>query len=258
LNAPGFYAVLYYNEAIHSTYPFRIFTRAAKDYADDTQFFVFTTKGYLNLVNPNSVAFTKMTKYDNNATVSSHYTNIIHLSNFSTGNSPDIFPGYFGNLDCETNAIGENGARDCLNKNDWVMLFGTSLNGFSDLDNLRSNPVYPNLYQVKKIFRADKTTWRGDADYPNADVDPSSEKHRLQIHLDYSMNAAYNWHGTNVSTDTSAQVYKFHPSSVNLDGGYRYVAQCSNRGICNTATGDCECFHGYTSDNCGTINALAQ
>jgi len=259
LNSPGFYAVMYYNPAISATNPFRIFTRAANDYGSETQFFVFTTQGHLNLVSRFALAFTKMESWHRNASVASHYSNVLHMTNYSTGNSPDQYPDYFGNIDCETNDIGDNGARDCLNKNDYVMFFNTGLNGYSDTANLNGNPVYPNLYQVKKIFRADKTTWRGDPAYPEADLDSNSEKHRQQIHLDYSMNAAFHYFGTNSSSlETSAQVYKFHPATNNADGGYRYVAQCSNRGICNTATGVCECFHGYTSDNCGVINALAQ
>eukprot|EP00937_MAST-01D_sp_MAST-1D-sp2_P006912 g6912.t1 len=38
---------------------------------------------------------------------------------------------------------------------------------------------------------------------------------------------------------------------------FQYVGQCSNRGFCNTETGLCECFSGYSNHNCDTQNMLA-
>jgi hypothetical protein len=38
---------------------------------------------------------------------------------------------------------------------------------------------------------------------------------------------------------------------------YNYVAQCSNRGTCDSSTGLCKCFKGYASDNCDKQNMLA-
>jgi len=38
---------------------------------------------------------------------------------------------------------------------------------------------------------------------------------------------------------------------------YNYVAQCSNRGTCDAATGLCKCFKGYSNDNCNEQNMLA-
>jgi len=251
LNPAGFYAALFYDTVISSSNPFRLYTRAAQDYADTTNFFVFTTTGYLNLVNPESVAFTRTSVWtDTDVIASAAYSRVLHLSNTTTGKTH--FPGYHGNIDCETNAIGENGARDCLNKGDYIMVLATGGTGNSDANALAANPAYPNMYKVEKIFR-DQKTLKGEP------VNPNSEKIRNQIHLNVGINAKYEWYGGNsTASDTSAYVFKFHPSTANADGGYRYVAECSNRGICNTDTGVCECFHGYTSDNCGTINALAQ
>merc|ERR1711959_768739 len=31
---------------------------------------------------------------------------------------------------------------------------------------------------------------------------------------------------------------------------FQYVSQCSNRGTCDSATGVCKCFKGYSNDNC--------
>jgi len=41
------------------------------------------------------------------------------------------------------------------------------------------------------------------------------------------------------------------------DAGYQYVSQCSNRGSCDSGTGVCKCFKGYSNDNCDTQNMLA-
>merc|ERR1711998_134886 len=40
-------------------------------------------------------------------------------------------------------------------------------------------------------------------------------------------------------------------------GNYQSVSQCSNRGACDTDAGNCECFKGYTGDDCTTQSSLA-
>lgn len=50
------------------------------------------------------------------------------------------------------------------------------------------------------------------------------------------------------------QIYKFIPAAAST---YKYVAECSNRGTCDTASGLCTCFAGYSSDACQTQNSLA-
>ena len=83
------------------------------------------------------------------------------------------------------------------------------------------------------------------------------EGYRNEIHLDMGVNAKYAQSvitpGAGASgTDTKATIYKFYPPV-----GYNYVAECSNRGLCDSSTGICECFTGYTGQDCGIVNSLA-
>jgi hypothetical protein len=237
INPPGFYAVLYFDASLSN--PFRIYTRAATDFSSTTLFNVFTTTGYLQLVNYNSAAFTTTAKNTATEKSASVYPTTLHFTNYTS-----YFPLYDGSIDCESNEyyIGSNGLVSCVSKEDYVMILSTSILQTNARQN--ANPIYPNIYQVKKIGKLGKS----DA------TDPNVPENLIFLELDYALNSAFNYFGGNFSTaDTSGHVYKFYPPS----NGYTYVAPCSNRGICNHDTGLCECFSGYTSDSCSVINALA-
>ncbi|KAL4137333.1 hypothetical protein PRIC2_000855 [Phytophthora ramorum] len=59
----------------------------------------------------------------------------------------------------------------------------------------------------------------------------------------------------NGGDNTILKVYKVTPPADAFQ--YKYVSQCSGRGLCTTETGVCACFKGYTNDNCDTQNILA-
>lgn len=255
-NPPGFYAVVYYDSTLTSTYPFRIYTRAAQDYGTTTQFRVFTTDGYLQLVNINAGVYTSSVHYSTAKNVENHYSNIVHLTNTTGSTASNVnYANYLGAMDCQTNAVGDNGALDCLDKDDYVMILRTTDSDSSNVPTalgLAANPVYPNIYQVKKIGVTSKVL---DSDR----VAPYADSLHLEMTLDYGMNSNYYLSGGFAgASDTTAQVYKFYPSTANADGGYRYAAECSTRGVCNKKTGQCSCFPGFSKDNCDVVNALAK
>jgi len=221
---PGFYAVMYYTGS-----QFQLLTPAGQDYDSTTPFFLYTTTGHLQVVSNDAGIFTDSIDYSTFAEATSHYSSLVHLTNTTSNNL-----GYFGDISCETNPAGSNEAYDCLNKDDYVIFLQQS-------STKTSNPAYPNIYQVKKISREDK---QSSSMYP----DPGNEKARLQIRLDYSMNKQYT---------SAASVYKFYPPTKPAAGGYQYAGPCSMRGTCNAEVGLCECFTGYTDDDCSCLNALS-
>jgi len=217
------------------------------------------------------------------------HSNVIHTTNTT-------FAGAQGQVDCET-ALDSNGDPlysnyDCLNKGDKIFLIAlgdldtqktktytykniagnvitTSYFYKTTANSLMANPLYPNMYTVEKIGKEVKNP--NAADKTNLG-ELHAEAYRQQITLNMGVNAQYmkhldhddDDHGSGrVNTDfpgVLATIYKFHPPALNSTGttGYNYVGECSNRGICDSDSGVCECFAGYTGQNCGVINSLAE
>merc|ERR1712138_208417 len=58
------------------------------------------------------------------------------------------------------------------------------------------------------------------------------------------------------STVNNANIPAFS-SFLTVSDGNTEASPCSNRGLCDYATGTCKCFTGYTTENCGVQSALA-
>merc|ERR1711998_636713 len=103
-----------------------------------------------------------------------------------------------------------------------------------------------DLYTVTKIWKAEET----------AKTLTFEDKFRItvdkNINWDGSVVAAPDGDGT--KNTGYVQIIKFTPATT---GTFTYVSQCSNRGLCNSDDAVCECFKGYTNDNCDTQSSLA-
>ena len=267
---------------------FNIFTRAAQDYGTTTKFHVFTTTGVLQRVSADAHMFTASGTMTSTVRTNTYFSNTVYMSN-ATSTYSNYFGGIdcetnYASPPMASNII-LNGAKDCLNKNDlvmflnvghdtaakyttanmaaWTTVTDTTTTGLTqDYSgdattaptslSLNSNPVYPNIYTVKKIGRDDKNNLKNGVWGWNTKT--NSEKMRHQIVLDYGMNARYMYNGGVSDTrDTTAAVFKFYAPS----NAYNYADECSNRGLCDNAQGICQCFAGFTGDACDQINALA-
>eukprot|EP01041_Mallomonas_annulata_P009445 gene9445-19621_t len=224
------------------------------DYTSSDNFEVYTTKGTFALTSNMS-----------EATFGFGSQEI-----FMTNVSYDLYNGYAagrntfdGDISCE---IGANNAYKsvfvphCLNRSDHFTLL--------NFEYPQYNPAHINLYQAKKIstknyFASVFEDERGVLGH-TTNTFPNSVA--SNIHLRYGVGAydshfkthsvitdlATNW--ANVVTDEPVfHVYKFFPSSSST---YEYVAPCANRGICNEAEGVCQCFPGYSHDDCSQQNSL--
>jgi len=57
-------------------------------------------------------------------------------------------------------------------------------------------------------------------------------------------------------SDNTGTVVLFH-FTPDEDKSYTHTSQCSNRGLCDTVTGLCTCFRGYTGEDCSVQSVLA-
>jgi len=268
-NPAGFYALMYY---VASADEFRIFHNVALNYGTQTKFSVYTTDNWIINTNPNVGAYTtRGDKVLRNAAMTD-FAPFVHTTNVTSQ--------VVNNLACEdvSPLDASKGYHACLNKGDRVFMahmpqyLSSGVNkatatAFASAA-LSCNPAYMNLYEVERIWREFPTL----ANYQTDTANPLGIDTQHKILLNVGVNARFNFDrdeaGNDESTvassigstvDCTAYVYKWmYNTTKYTNSGYDYAGQCSNRGLCNYETGVCDCFTGYTNDNCDTQNVLAQ
>jgi hypothetical protein len=123
-------------------------------------------------------------------------------------------------IDCETRS--DTSETNCLEKGSYAMFF--------DVDTPFNNAHFHNMYTVEKISTGRNGTYASNT----------------EIVLDM---------GVNFNHVATAFAYKFIPPT---NGGVSWAAECSDRGVCDTGSGICQCFTGYTSDDCSVQSTLAK
>ena len=159
----------------------------------------------------------------------------------------------------------------CLDKGDMLFVIDTTNTAYAQNFTLSAPsgtenvipPTYTadsgDLYTITKIYKQDPTALTFQS---------TGHEDRYRIVLDKNIPFA----GTTTSTsDTHGTVtqpgfgnkvggvkvgivglFKFTPATT---GNYEFVSECSNRGSC--VDGICECYKGYTMDDCGVQSAYA-
>lgn len=204
---------------MHPIYPLDNFKNAL--------FNVFTTTGVMQLVQNQSRA-----EFD-------FGSNHIYTSNRTVEASGSSFDG---DISCEalgTPYLGMNTSEwNCIDKGD---LF-TIIDPYKTLH----NPPFINMYQAKSVR---KISPQQAVDYYDVfKNETANQYHKNLITTDLNIN----WASSTLDTGVF-HVYKFTPPY----NAYHYFSECSNRGLCNTFEGTCECFGGYTGDACQTQDVIA-
>jgi len=226
--------------------------------ASTNQYDVYTTKGTLALVAEEANAYFGFGSKE------------IYMYNYNDkGAHNNVYNSsgkyYEGSVSCETynnekyrssvshpSWDAQNWEKDhityCVDKGDIILPLSIGADtSDSNKRYVNYNPADINLYRAQKLWTKTAPEWDAQVWGEGGSIDVRTKMFKHTIKTDLSMN----W-GTKTDAD-HFRLYKFFPHS---DSTYHYVAECSNRGLCD-ADGICECFPGYGNDNCNEQNSLA-
>jgi len=231
----------------------------ASEFDEKTSYEVYTTKGTLALTsNASKALFSFASK------------NI-----FTVNATADVWDldGYDGDISCEygdNNGDKKKHIFHCLNKTDIFTLLNwefpylnprnINLYTATRLSTMESQWSVSDLYDGTSVPADHQVTTAGSVNNNlNAGVNAKYMTH--VINSDISTNwGAGNTHDDSTfatagypETTPAFRVYKFFPA---VPSTYSVVNECSNRGVCDSTSGVCNCFSGYTSDSCSEQSSV--
>merc|ERR1711871_1192998 len=243
----GLYYLTWYQSTLDR---FVLINAPVKDTSATSSYYVYTTDGVVERVIVDIAAqgqITKGYKVTTQPPVTAwfeQYSNVMYTSY---------------DVACET---ASSFVEPCLDKGDMLFVVDTKNLVLSQNVSYVGNTLAlatgaadsGDLYTISKIYKEDPTA---------TTFSSLGHEDRFRIVLDKNIPFA----GTTTTTSTVSGefgartgltnvgvvgLFKFTPATT---GNYEFVSECSNRGPC--VDGICQCYKGYTKDDCGTQSAYA-
>lgn len=283
IHMPSSYHLVWYDATAAAGKEFRVanLNSAANAVGEASEMYVYTTKGTVQQMGWGSEP--DMEIKDNSASGSSS-TRIV---GYFDKDSNRIYTNY--DTSCKNNPSSGDRNHVCVNKGDKLFVVdscwgrgdlgagtafpifgGTALNECAD--STIPNQNSGNIYTVNKIYSV--PVGSNSTTTPTTTVDISGDaslKHSVDTNI-IEVDASFPWRGLEgdpedsntqpvgsrdtMWSDNTGVVILFH-FTPHADGSYEYVSECSNRGLCST-DGLCECFDGYTGNDCSVQSILAK